>query len=242
VATGHYARIARAPDGSLRVARGADRHKDQSYVLFGLRRELLPHVLFPVGGFPKTEIREIARNNGLPVHDKPDSQEICFVPSDDYLGFVRERRPGLQTSGPLMDEDGRRLGTHTGIEAFTIGQRRGLGVALGEPRYVVQIEPASNTVTVGRRSALVKPALEASKFNWQGPVPQGVVPCLAQIRARHQAVPATVEPIGNGTAHVRFAEPVSAITPGQVVTVYEDDLVLGGGWIDRALEEPSNGS
>jgi tRNA-specific 2-thiouridylase len=242
VATGHYARIARAPDGSLRVARGADRHKDQSYVLFGLRRELLPHVLFPVGGFPKTEIREIARTNGLPVHDKPDSQEICFIPSDDYLGFVRERRPGLQTSGPLMDEDGTRLGTHTGIEAFTIGQRRGLGIALGEPRYVVQIELASNTVTVGRRSALVKPALEASKFNWQGPVPQGAVPCLAQIRARHQAVPATVEPIGNGSAHVRFAEPVSAITPGQVVTVYQDDLVLGGGWIDRAVEEPSNGS
>src|SRR5262249_25600605 len=132
VATGHYARIATASDGAPRVARAVDRSKDQSYVLFGLRRELLPHVLFPVGGFPKAEIRQIARDLRLPVHDKPDSQEICFIPDDDYLDFVRSRRPELDTAGALVDEAGNVLARHDGIEGFTIGQRRGLGIAFGE--------------------------------------------------------------------------------------------------------------
>lgn len=236
VATGHYARIALAPDGTQRVARGADSNKDQSYVLFGLRPELLPRVLFPVGGFPKEEIRSLARARGLPVHDKPDSQEICFVPDDDYLGFVRDRRPDLDTSGPLVDEDGQVLGQHAGVEGFTIGQRRGLGVALGSPRYVVQIEPTSRTVTVGRRESLEKSGLEASRFQWQGPIPIGPSPCLAQIRARHRAVPATVIPGQGSTVRVWFDDPVSAVTPGQVVTLYQREFVLGGGWIDRPLD------
>jgi len=238
VATGHYARVGLAPDGSHRVARALDRSKDQSYVLFGLRRELLPHVLFPVGGFPKAEIRAIARTQGLPVHDKPDSQEICFVPSDDYLAFVRARRPELDTAGAIVDEDGKVLGRHSGIEAFTIGQRRGLGVTVGQPRYVVQIEPHSKTVTVGPRASLDKSGLEASRFNWQGPTPDGPTRCLAQIRAQHQAVPATVEPLADGRAVVLFDTPVPAVTPGQVVTVYEGEMVLGGGWIDAPLDAP----
>jgi tRNA-specific 2-thiouridylase len=242
VATGHYARVARATDGTPRVARGLDRGKDQSYVLFGLRRDLLPHVLFPVGGHTKAEIRAIARTQGLPVHDKPESQEICFVPDDDYLGFVRARRPNSDTAGDLVDESGRVLGRHAGIEAFTIGQRRGLGVALGEPRYVVQIEPASKTVKVGRRTSLAKAGLVASRFNWQGQVPDGPTPCLAQVRARHEAVAATVETLPDGGARVRFASPVTAVTPGQAVTVYQDDLVLGGGWIDRADDDPAPGA
>jgi len=236
VATGHYARIAVAGDGTHRVSRAVDRSKDQSYVLSGLRKELLSRVLFPVGGFSKVEIREIARAEGLPVHDKPDSQEICFVPSDDYLGFVRDRRPGLDTAGAIVDEGGAVLGRHAGVEGFTIGQRRGLGIAVGEPRYVLQIEPASRTVTVGRREALEKPGLEASRFNWQGDEPDGPVACLAQIRAQHRAVPATVEPLPGARARVVFETPVSAVAPGQVVTVYQNDLVLGGGWIDHALE------
>jgi tRNA-specific 2-thiouridylase len=235
VATGHYARIARAPDGTMRVARAVDRSKDQSYVLFGLRRELLPHVLFPVGVFPKAEIREMARQLGLPVHDKPDSQEICFVPDDDYLGFVRHRRPGHDTKGAIVDEQGNVLGEHSGIEAFTIGQRRGLGIAFGEPRYVVEIEPIGRTVTVGRRESLDKTGLIAARFNWQGPEPPGPVACLAQIRAQHRAVPATVVPLPDDGARVVFETPQPAVTPGQVVTVYQDDLVLGGGWIERAL-------
>jgi tRNA-specific 2-thiouridylase len=236
VATGHYARIGVAPDGTTRVARAVDRHKDQSYVLFGLKAALLPHVLFPVGGYSKEEIRAIARDRGLPVHDKPDSQEICFVPGDDYLGFVRARRPELETAGPLVDEDGTELGRHGGIEGFTIGQRRGLGVALGAPRYVVQIEPASRTVTLGRRESLLREGLDAARFNWQGPVPEGPSRCQAQVRARHSAVGATVEPRAGGRARVIFDEPVAAVTPGQVVTVYQDDLVLGGGWIERACD------
>jgi tRNA-specific 2-thiouridylase len=236
VATGHYARIVEGPDGHPRVARAADPAKDQSYVLSGLRRELLPHVLLPVGEYRKPEVRAMARELGLPVHDKPDSQEICFVPDDDYLGFVRSRRPGLDTAGAIVDEEGRTLGRHEGIEAFTIGQRKGLGIAVGAPRYVVQIEPATRTVTIGPRASLDRGGLEASRFNWQGPEPSGSVRCLAQIRARHLAVPATAEPLPGGHARVRFDAPQPAVTPGQVVALYEGDLVLGGGWIDRSLD------
>ena len=236
VATGHYARISNASDGTPRVSRALDRAKDQSYVLFGLRRELLPHVLFPVGQFSKAEIREKARELGLPVHDKPDSQEICFVPSDDYLGFVRTRRPDLDTSGTMVDEAGHLLRQHDGIEAFTIGQRRGLGIAVGEPRFVLQIEPQSKTVTVGPKSLLEKPGLIASRVNWQGDEPVGPARCLAQIRARHQAVSAAVETLDGGRVRVVFDNPVTAITPGQVVAFYQDDLILGGGWIDHALD------
>jgi tRNA-specific 2-thiouridylase len=218
------------------VARGVDRAKDQSYVLFGLRRDLLPHVLFPVGEFTKSEIRAKARDLGLPVHDKPDSQEICFVPGDDYLAFVRDRRPGRGSNGLLVDEEGKVLGKHEGIEAFTIGQRRGLGIALGEPRYVVGIEPLSRSVTIGRKGSLECSGLTAGRFNWQGPEPSGPVPCVAQIRARHNAVRARVEPLGDGRARVLFESQQPAVTPGQVVTVYQDDLVLGGGWIERGIK------
>jgi tRNA-specific 2-thiouridylase len=240
VSTGHYARIATAADGTLRVARAFERAKDQSYVLFGLRSELLPHVLFPVGEYPKSEVRAIARQHGLPVHDKPESQEICFVPDDDYLEFVHQRRPKHESSGEIVDEQGRKLGTHRGIEGYTIGQRRGLGVALGSPRYVVQIEPRTRTLTIGPRDSLERIGLEASRFNWQGPRPDGLIPCQAQIRAHHTEVPATVEPLEDDRARVTFASAQTAITPGQVVTVYQDDLVLGGGWIERGVQKDSS--
>ena len=236
VATGHYARIRPDADGRPRVARAADPAKDQSYVLSGLRREVLPHVLLPVGEYRKDEIRATARALGLPVHDKPDSQEICFIPDDDYLGFVRSRRPGRDTSGPIVGDDGTVLGQHAGIAGFTVGLRRGLGIACGAPRYVVQIEPCTRTVTIGPRAALDKGGLEASRLNWQGPTPTGPTRCRAQIRARHAAVAATVVPLPGDRARVRFDAPQPAVTPGQVVTLYQDDLVLGGGWIDRALD------
>lgn len=232
VATGHYARIVRDEEGSPRIARALDRSKDQSYVLFGLRRELLRKVLLPVGEYPKAEIRELARSLDLPVHSKPDSQEICFIPDDDYLGFVRRRRPDLNNAGPIVDEDGRELGRHSGIEGFTIGQRKGLGIAVGEPRYVVQIEPESKTVRVGSRTALEKGELEASRFNWQVEPPTETRPCLAQIRAQHRAVEAEVEPLADQRVRVRFETPQPAVTPGQVVTLYDGERVLGGGWID----------
>ncbi len=238
VATGHYARIQTAPDGAPRVARAVDRHKDQSYVLFGLTPEILPRVLLPIGDSSKDQIRQMARERGLPVHDKPDSQEICFIPDDDYLRFVRGRGDhGPDRGGEVVDLEGNRLAVHAGVEAFTIGQRRGLGLAVGEPRYVVKIEPVSRTVTVGPRQALESPGLEASRFNWQGPVPESGRPvaCMAQIRARHQAVPATVVALEPGRARVVFETPQPAVAPGQIVTVYEGDLVLGGGWIDGPI-------
>ncbi|WP_165219433.1 tRNA 2-thiouridine(34) synthase MnmA [Aquisphaera insulae] len=235
VATGHYARIVPADDGTLRVARGIDRNKDQSYVLSGLRPEVLRHVLFPVGDRPKAEIRELARSHHLPVHDKAESQEICFVPDDDYLRLVRQMRPGLDTSGPMVDLSGNQVGTHPGIEGFTIGQRRGLGITFGEPRYVVQIEPATSTVTIGHRASLLRDGLEASRFNWLGPEPTAETSCFAQIRARHAAVPARVTPLPDRRVRIHFESPQSAVSPGQVVTLYEGDLVLGGGWIERGI-------
>ena len=207
--------------------------KDQSYVLFGLRRDLLPHVLFPVGGYAKSEIRSMAREHGLPVHDKPDSQEICFVPDDDYLAFVRDRRPERETAGSIVDEEGKRPGRARRNRGVHDRPARGLGIAVGSPRYVVQIEPLSRTVTVGRKESLEKIGLTASRFNWQAPAPAGPIPCLAQIRAQHRAVPRPSSRCPDERARVIFETPQSAITPGQVVTVYQDDLVLGGGWIER---------
>jgi tRNA-specific 2-thiouridylase len=236
VATGHYARIVNDASGAPRIARGLDTIKDQSYVLFGLRRELLKSVLLPVGGFTKAEIRQIAKDQDLPVHDKPDSQEICFIPDDNYLRFVRERKPDLHTPGVIRDEDGTTLAQHDGIEAFTIGQRRGLGVAVGEPRYVVQIEPATNTVLIGPRASLDRGGLMASRFNWQIEPPISAVRCQAQIRARHKAVDATVEPLPNDEVRVTFDVPQSAVTPGQVITIYDGETVMGGGWIESAIE------
>ncbi len=236
VATGHYARMVADSHGQARIARALDATKDQSYVLFGLRRELLPRVLLPVGEFHKAEIRKMALDLDLPVHDKPDSQEICFIPDDNYLRFVRDRRPDLDTAGPIVDHDGTPLGDHGGIEGFTIGQRRGLGVAVGSPRYVVEIEPITRTVKLGHRESLQKSGLVASNVNWHVECPPGPVACDAQIRARHVAVPATVEPGEGQTAVVRFQAPQLAVTPGQVVTLYDGDMVLGGGWIDGSLE------
>ncbi len=235
VATGHYARIVKDEHGLSRVARARDLHKDQSYVLFGLRRELLNNVLLPVGGFTKSEIRDLARSLGLPVHDKVDSQEICFIPDDNYLRFIREKRPERETAGVMVDESGVKLKDHDGIEGFTIGQRKGLGIALGEPRYVVGIEPATNVVTIGPRASLSKSALVATRFNWHVEIPSVPAPCLAQIRAQHKAVPARIEAVGAEVV-VRFDVPQPAVTPGQVVTLYDGEVVIGGGWIERSLD------
>jgi tRNA-specific 2-thiouridylase len=233
IATGHYARLVRA-GGEAELHRAADPDKDQSYVLYGIRREVLPRLLFPVGGYRKEEVRAIAREAGLGVADKPDSVEICFVPDGDHAALIRKRRPGAATAGRFVDGAGRVLGEHGGIERFTVGQRKGLGLAAGSRRYVLKIVPGANEVVLGDREELLAAGLRAGAVNWLVEPPTAEVSCLAKIRYRHQPAAARVRVEGAG-AVVRFEEPQSAVTPGQAVVFYDATRVLGGGWIEEAL-------
>jgi tRNA-specific 2-thiouridylase len=249
IATGHYARVVRGGTGvspvrnqtgetpvpPVQLHRAADPDKDQSYVLYGLRREVLPHLLFPIGGYRKEEVRTLAREAGLGVADKPDSVEICFVPGGDHAALIRQRRPEHATAGNIVDTSGKVLAEHHGIEQFTIGQRKGLGFAAGERRYVLRIVPGDNDVVIGPREELLATGLEASGVNWllDAP-PQEPLSCQAKIRYRHTAAPARVTALPGGRANVEFEEPQSAVTPGQAVVFYEGSRVLGGGWIETA--------
>jgi tRNA-specific 2-thiouridylase len=230
IATGHYAQVVRT-DG-VELHRAADADKDQSYVLYGLRREVLPHLLFPIGGFRKDQVRALAREAGLGVADKPDSVEICFVPDGDHASLIRRRRPQHATAGHVIDTSGRVLAEHDGIEQFTIGQRKGLGFAAGERRYVLKIVSGDNDVVIGPREELLASGLEASAVNWllEAP-PAGPLACQAKIRYRHTAAPARVTALSDGRAKVEFETPQSAVTPGQAVVFYDGPRVLGGGWI-----------
>jgi tRNA-specific 2-thiouridylase len=232
IATGHYAQVIHR-DGSVELHRAVDPDKDQSYVLYGLQREVLPHLLFPIGGYRKAEVRALAREVGLSVADKPDSVEICFVPDGDHATLIRQRRPGQTTTGKIVDTAGNVLTEHEGIEHFTIGQRKGLGFAAGQRRYVLQIVPGENTVIVGDRAELLSSSLVASRVNWLIEPPAAPLACTAKIRYRHTAAPARVTALPDGGARVEFAEPQSAVTPGQAVVFYEGMRVLGGGWIDE---------
>ncbi len=230
VATGHYARIDRT-DGHWRLLRGLDRAKDQSYVLFGLARDMLPRTMLPIGGMTKDEVRDHARRFGLTLCDKPDSVDICFVPDRDYARVVRERRPEAFVDGPIVNSDGHELGRHGGIANFTIGQRRGVGVAVGLPIYVTRIDPDSRSVTVGPKEALAVEEFVAERARWLVPTPAGPIRAAVQIRYQHRAAPATVEPLSGDRVRVRFDEPQTAVTPGQAAVFYDGDAVLGGGWI-----------
>jgi tRNA-specific 2-thiouridylase len=232
IASGHYARLV-AVEGESRPAlvRGVDPGKDQSYVLFGLERSLLEHVLFPVGTYAKDEIREIARHAGLRVADKPDSQEICFVADQDYAGFIRRYRGELDTDGELVDTAGNVVGRHEGYEHYTIGQRRGLGVAFGAPRYVVAVQPESRQVVIGTRDDLARRDLVADRLNWLvDDVPERF-PCTAKIRYLHEPAAVEVERLAGDRLRVSFAEPQFGVAPGQAVVLYDGERVLGGGWI-----------
>jgi tRNA-specific 2-thiouridylase len=233
VATGHYARVEHDPGvRRYRLRRGRDAAKDQSYFLFSLTQAQLARAEFPVGALTKIEVRDRARRLGLPVSEKPDSQEICFVPDGDYAAFV-ERQGGPVSGGAIVDTRGTALGRHAGIHRFTVGQRKGLGLSASEPLYVLELRPSSRTVVVGPRAALDRAELTASSVNWiAGKLPDEPVRVTAQIRYRHAAAPAVVTPIGEGRAQVAFDHPQRAITPGQAVVFYDGDEVLGGGWID----------
>jgi len=233
VATGHYARIARR-DGRPTLLRGRDLQKDQSYVLFGLRRDILDRVLFPVGELTKPEVRTIAARYGLPNRDKPDSVEICFVPDRNYARVVRERRPDGFVEGDFVDESGRIVGRHKGIGRYTIGQRRGLGIAAGRPIYVTQLDVLNNRVTVGDDEALRCPSLLADRLNLLVDELGDCFEAQVKIRYLHNAVPATIHTLDGGKVRVVFDEPQRAVTPGQAVVFYDGDTVLGGAWIESA--------
>jgi len=231
IATGHYARIDRAC-GAVRLRQARDLDKDQSYVLFGTRPDVLERTLLPIGDMTKEAVRDHARRFGLRLHDKPESQDICFAQDGDYARVVRSRRPDAFRPGEIRDTSGRVLGRHEGLPQFTIGQRRGLGVAAGHPIYVTALEHDTATVVVGERTALERLALSASEVNWQGPVPPGPIRAAVKIRYQHAPAAATVMPVGADRAEVCFDAPQRAITPGQAAVFYAGDVVLGGGWID----------
>ncbi len=234
VVSGHYARIEQdAETGRRRLLRAADADKDQTYFLFELTQAQLGAVAFPLGGLTKAEVREHARRLGLVTAEKPESQEICFVPDGDYAAVVEQVRPErLPGPGDIVDETGARVGRHAGIHRFTVGQRRGLGVAGGERRYVTRIDAERNRVVIGERSALASGGAALEGVSWiSGETPTEPVRCRVRVRYRHGGVDATVTPGPDRTATVVFDAPVEAVTPGQAAVFDRGDEVLGGGWI-----------
>ncbi|MBU6414154.1 MAG: tRNA 2-thiouridine(34) synthase MnmA [Planctomycetes bacterium] len=246
VASGHYARIGASPvePDHPALLRGIDHSKDQSYVLFGVGRHQLSQMMFPIGQFEKDHVRDLAKQFGLPVFDKPDSQEICFVPDNNYAGLVERRRPDLARSGSIITESGENIGTHDGQHRFTIGQRRGLGISSPEPYFVTRKDPETNTVVVGRREQLASLSCTVGEANWLVPIPHHPHRVLARYRYNSTAVPATITLLNDadtptasgrlGRFHVAFDQPQTAVAPGQAVVLYNHsypDLVLGGGWI-----------
>lgn len=232
IATGHYARIKHLENGRFCLARSVSAAKDQTYALYNLTQDQLSHTLMPAGDYSKEEIREMAGRLGLTVADKPDSQEICFVPDQDYAGFI-ERTTGVPSrEGNFVQKDGTILGRHKGIIHYTIGQRRGLGLPMGRRVVVTEIRPETNEVVIGEQEDVWTDQLLADKMNWMSvPKLKGEREALAKIRYNHAGTPCTLWKISQDQVRVQFHEPVRAVTPGQAVVFYEDDCVLGGGTI-----------
>jgi len=234
VATGHYARKDfDEASGRWRLLKGRDAAKDQSYFLFGLDQAQLALALFPVGDLVKAEVRQLAAAHGLPVADKPDSREICFVPDGDYAGFVERQSPAADRSGPILDQQGRSLGVHAGIHRYTVGQRKGLGLASARPLYVLAVRPQEAAVVVGEEEALGGDHLFGREVNWLSTAP----PCrplraAVKIRYRHPEAMATVTPLPHRRVEVRFDVAQRAISPGQAAVFYDGEVCLGGAWID----------
>ena len=234
VATGHYARVEYDEDARrYRLRRGLDAGKDQSYFLFSLTQDQLAHALFPVGHLTKAEVRTHAARLGLPVADKPDSHEICFIPDGDAAGYVERRLGDRAEPGAIVDTGGRELGRHSGIHRFTVGQRKGVGISTGTPMYVLRLEPSDARVVVGPREELGRAEFGVGSVTWiSGDAPSAPTRVTARIRHRHRDAAALVTPAGDGAVRVRFDEPQLAITPGQAAVFYDGEDVLGGGWID----------
>ncbi len=237
VATGHYARIGYDGDSArYTLARGVDRNKDQSYVLYVLTQGELSRTIFPLGGMTKDETRKKARQLRLPVADKVESQDICFIPDRDYRRFLREKAPDLARPGPVVDLDGRVVGEHQGVAFFTVGQRRNLGVQSTVPLYVIEIDASRDTVVVGPADALLNRRLIASDANYVAVPPDtGPIECYAQIRSRMEPALGTLRPTGEHSFEFEFNEPQRAITSGQAIVCYKNDTVLAGGVIERSI-------
>lgn len=221
------------PDDRFALWRAADEHKDQSYVLHGLSQEQLSRCIFPLGGMSKPEVRALAERLGMHTHNRPDSQEICFIPDNDYGGFLERMAPGLVKPGPVLDMSGREIGRHDGIHKFTIGQRKGLGIALGAPRYVVRIEPERSAVVIGEKEDTLAKMFVVRDINWVA-MPGRDATFIADVKIRYTHRPrrAVIIPMKEpGSARIVFERPESAVTPGQSAVFYHDDLVLGGGTI-----------
>ncbi len=235
VVTGHYARIV-AENGRYLLKKAVDPQKDQTYFLYNLTQAQLAHTLFPIGEIPKSEVREIARAQNFINARKHDSQDICFVPDGDYLLFMERYTGKAYTSGDFLDVNGRKVGTHRGAAGYTLGQRKGLGIAMGQPVYVCAKDMAKNTVTLGPSEALFHRELAASDWNWF-PFDALTAPlrCGAKSRSRQTEQPAWVYPMENGRAKVVFDKPQRAITPGQAIVLYDGDTVIGGGTIDSVM-------
>ncbi len=235
IATGHFARLERdATNGRTLLRRGRDLRKDQSYFLFSLRQDQLSRALFPLGEKTKSDTREVARHCRLKTADKEESMEICFVPDNDYGKFLEQARLAQKHRGEIVDLQGRVLGHHDGIEFYTIGQRKGLGISSPKPLYVIELDAENNRVVVGDDSALERDEFVTDRCNWiPFDSPPGEMQATVKIRYAHAGAPATITPESGGRAKVKLHTPQRAITPGQAAVFYQDDLVLGGGWIGR---------
>ncbi len=237
LATGHYARIRQDAEGIYHLLKGVDDAKDQSYVLFGLNQDILKKILLPIGSYTKDEIRNLAREHGLPTADKHESQDICFVPNNDYARFIQKHYPSDHLkSGHFVDTEGNILGEHEGIHAYTVGQRRGLKVAMGERYYVTRIDTEKNEVVLGVREETLKEGCTVSRLNWVLPsyAQNPKINCGVKIRYQKNEIEAVVENNHN-RALIRFKEKHPGVTPGQAAVFYHEDEVLGGGWIEGVL-------
>lgn len=233
VATGHYARL--APGKLPTLHKGLDEGKDQSYVLFGIDPQKLARIIFPVGAHTKPAIRELASELGLSVADKRDSQEICFVPDGNHADLVKARR-GSESDGEIVTESGVVVGRHSGIEKFTVGQRKGLGLALGEPHFVVRIDSKSRQIVIGPRASLACKRFIASRSNWLVSTPTHAFHCRVKVRYNSRDVIAKVAPLANDRFEVELLDPFYGIAPGQAAVCYQGDQVLGGGWIESIVD------
>ncbi|MEW5960384.1 MAG: tRNA 2-thiouridine(34) synthase MnmA [Chloroflexota bacterium] len=237
LATGHYARLEPGPGESFRLLKGIDPGKDQSYVLYTMTQARLARLLLPLGGYTKSEIRQMAEDRRLPVFNRPDSQDLCFLGHGDYRDFLSRHAPHVAEPGPIVNTAGEVLGQHQGLAFYTIGQRKGLGISAPQPLYVLRLEPASRRLIVGTAEELGQSELTARQVSYiSGRPPAGQTEISAKIRYKAREVEATLTPLPNSRAHLALAAPLRDITPGQAVVFFKGDEVLGGGSIERAQE------